>query len=70
MTRKMRTSLLPCPFCGGKAHCLVEHPRLLNGKRDTLYRVECTRRDCSISTLPWYPKRAAVHSWNRRIDER
>lgn len=45
----------------------VEHPLLRTGKRDTLFRVRCTTRECQISTLQWYPKTAAVESWNRRV---
>lgn len=63
----MAVELRKCPFCGADPRVVVEHPKLRTGKRDTLFKVECTLRECGVSTLQWYPKAAAVRSWNRRV---
>lgn len=56
-----------CPFCGSRAKCAIEHSKLPTGHRDTFFRIECELRECGIGTRWWYPKRAAVWSWNRRL---
>jgi len=54
-------SLLPCPFCGGKAviedHC------------DNGWYVGCTNTDgCDFTPSAWYdPGCFAVDQWNRRL---
>jgi hypothetical protein len=60
------SQLKRCPFCGGKGKFRQDHPKLPNGTRDTLFRVECEMRECQIATLWWYPARAAADSWNKR----
>lgn len=59
--------LKSCPFCGGKGKFRTVKSILPNKAVDLLFRVECEMRECSISTLPWYPRRAAAESWNRRV---
>lgn len=63
MTVELRT----CPFCGGDPRLIIEHPKLRTGRRDTLFSVECSVRECGVSTRKWYPKAAAVRSWNSRV---
>jgi hypothetical protein len=55
-----------CPFCGGKGKFRRVDNTLPNGAVDRLFKVECEMRECQISTLPWYPQRAAAESWNKR----
>ncbi len=59
-----------CPFCGNKARCNVKHPALANGRRDTLYQIKCTNDRCGVATRWWYPKRAAIWTWNKRTSNK
>ena len=66
----MKLNLMFCPFCGSVAKLNVSHPKLVTGKKDTLYQVRCSNRRCGIMTMRWYPKSAAVESWNMRAYSR
>ena len=57
--------LLKCPFCGCGARVVRERVQLRTGY-DIRYHVECVGRRCSVRTLSWYPRTAAVESWQRR----
>ena len=65
----MSEELKPCPFCGGEAEIVWEYPVLPNGKKDTLYRIECRNRRCRNRTNSWYPLEGATAAWNRRVWE-
>jgi len=56
-----------CPFCGSRARAYVDHPKLPNGLRDTLFQVRCLLRECGAMTRWWYPKAAALRQWDRRV---
>lgn len=58
--------LLGCPHCGSAAKLTTTHPELPNGSYDTLFRVECTLRECGARTRLWFPEMAAKKAWNRR----
>lgn len=62
-------TLLPCPFCGGEATIIEQSYALPNGTPDINYYITCTIRECQIRTLSWYPKTAAINSWNRRCGD-
>ena len=64
-----RPKLLACPFCGSKARVVTERPCLPGGRRDRLYVIECSLRECGARTAKWYPLKAAVAAWNRRTDD-
>jgi hypothetical protein len=62
MTHKHKNSLLPCPFCGGKAECFG-------------YTIQC--RKCGLAllgeymnknTYTWHNRseRALIQAWNKR----
>ena len=59
--------LRTCPFCGGNPRLVTEHPELPNGRKDTLFRVECSTPECGVTTRSWDPKLAAIRSWERRV---
>jgi len=65
-----KVDLIPCPFCGEKAKINTKHPVLPTGKKDTFYQVQCSKRECGIMTKWWYPKQAAVATWNNRAYSR
>ena len=65
MTDNRTTELLPCPFCGGKAH-IAEN---VGYRGDMSYTVNCNAvYDCIASDSGfWYSSReAAVEAWNTR----
>lgn len=67
-------TLLSRPFCGRAAEVLDKHIRLPmstddKSTWDVMYRVQCVLRECSCRTNWWYPMRAAVQSWNRRVKD-
>ena len=51
--------LLPCPFCGGKAHAFTPM-----GK--TWISMRCQR--CEMITAPYENKIQAIRAWNRRAE--
>lgn len=51
------SELLPCPFCGGKAHHV-------DSVRD--HYVVCDTEDCHASTNYKHTKHEAIAAWNRR----
>lgn len=51
------TKLLPCPFCGGKAHIITAV-----GESWAL----CDK--CKATTEAHTDKRFAIAAWNRRVD--
>jgi len=58
-TSRLSQQLLPCPFCGGKAHLF----------EDTLFQspwvwVECLA--CAAQTGQNATPQAAIEAWNRR----
>lgn len=55
-----------CPFCGNKAQITTKRPLLPNGQHDTLYVISCSLRECMVRTRAWYPKQAAIDTWNKR----
>ena len=59
------TELLPCPFCGGKAHIA----ECVGYRGDVSYTVNCDAiHDCIASDSGfWYSSReAAIEAWNTR----
>ena len=60
---EMRSSLKPCPFCGGRAKLFEECDGEIEIKRPK-YNVQCTL--CGITTLPT-AKKTAIGKWNCRV---
>ena len=63
---EMRSSLKPCPFCGGRAKLFEECDGEIEIKRPK-YNVQCTL--CGITTLPT-AKKTAIRKWNCRAIQR
>ena len=59
MIQKIDVDLMPCPFCGRKAH-LQETV----AQQPTLYYVIC--HNCEIRTFVFSKPELAVKRWNRR----
>jgi hypothetical protein len=59
---KIKTKLLPCPFCRSEAESLVKSHRLNT--------IRCTNGDCPGSQSGFHEKSedAAIAAWNRRPD--
>ena len=53
--------LLPCPFCGGKAHLVTNHNMSLTWVR---YTVKCER--CLTESYKYEDYKTAISCWNRR----
>lgn len=51
---------LPCPFCGGEAKLVVNHPITTKGAY-----VQCTR--CWAFVTGFNTEYAAIAAWNRRM---
>lgn len=54
-----KSSLLPCPFCGGDARFAAHY-----SGTTTDYRIECCK--CWAETPRYTDKKAAWENWNRR----
>lgn len=54
-SESVRDTLLPCPFCGGKAAFDVSVPG---------WKIMC--RSCEASSDNWISEAAAIAAWNRR----
>lgn len=56
--------LLPCPFCGGKAHKRIAFPCDADGMEMNLYIVGCDTCDIQFSWL--WDEEVAMELWNTR----
>lgn len=62
------SELLPCPFCGGEAHC-EKSLRLHIGE---CWRVGCKTKGCIgwiLESVLYVSEQMAVDKWNERADE-
>lgn len=57
-----KKSLMPCPFCGGRAN-LSPMP----GTNKNWWRAQCANHKCGATLWPLSDPREAVSLWNRRL---
>ena len=67
MTLKTTKELLPCPFCGGAAHCLkVEGPYTSSFNNPDVWAVYCL--SCGSRKTDYLDYEEAITAWNTRHD--